>query len=365
MTIPLFDPARGYAAIAATVDAALLAVARSGRYVLAEHVAALEAEIACYVGVRHAIACNSGTDALHLALVGLGIAAGDEVITTPFTFAATLEAIEYVGATPVLVDIEPDTFNIDPALVEHAITPLSKALLPVHLFGHPAAMPTLLAVAARHGLAVIEDCAQALGASLDGRRVGGLAHAAALSFYPTKTLGGWGDGGMIATDDGELAARLRVLRNHGIGAEGEHERLGWNSRLDEAQAVLLRAKLARFERLNARRRAIAAHYATALSGTRAQLPREIGDARHVFGYYTILVDDRDALREGLRQAGIETGVYYRKPLSRHAHFARTCRAGPLPVAEAVSTRCLSLPVFPELNDDEVDVVATTVARLLR
>ena len=170
---------------------------------------------------------------------------------------------------------------------------------------------------------------------------------------------------MVATDDADLAARVRVLRNHGIGAEGEHERLGWNSRLDEAQAVLLRAKLARLDRMNARRRAIAAHYGTVLSATRAQLPREIGDAQHVYGYYTMLVDDRDALREGLRQAGVETAVYYRKPLSHHAHFARTCRAGPLPVAEAVSARCLSLPVFPELNDDEVDFVATTTARLLR
>lgn len=365
MNVPFIDLGRAYAAVADEADERIRDVARSGAYVLGSNVAALEEAVAAYLGVRHAVACNSGTDALHLALAALGIGPGDEVITTPFTFAATIEAIEYVGAKAVLVDIEPDSCNIDPRRIEEAVTPKTRALLPVHLFGLPADMPAILAIARRHGLRVIEDCAQSLGASLDGRAAGSIGDAGALSFYPTKTLGGFGDGGMVATDDDETDRRLRVLRNHGIGAGGEHVMLGFNSRLDEVQAALLRIKLARLDEMNERRRQIAAHYSAALSSAGATTPRETAGARHVYGYYTVLVNDRDGLRERLREAGVATALYYGKPLHRHAHFATTCRFGPMPVAEDVAGRCVSLPIFPEMTDDEVDYVATTAARLIR
>jgi dTDP-4-amino-4,6-dideoxygalactose transaminase len=365
MNVAFLDLARGYAAVAAEADARILEVARSGAYVLGRNGAALEQAVARYVGVNHGVGCNSGTDALHLALAALGVGPGDEVVTTPFTFAATLEAIEYVGAQAVLADIDRVTFNLDPDAVAAAVTPKTRALLPVHLFGLPAAMAPLMDVAARHRLVVLEDCAQSFGASIDGRRIGGIGHAGALSFYPTKTLGGFGDGGMVVTDDEDVARRLRVLRNHGIGDGGEHVELGWNSRLDDVQAALLLVRLARLDAMNERRRAIAARYDEALSPAGATTPRAPPGATHVFGYYTILVDDRDAVRLQLQQAGVATAVYYPRPLHRHAHFARTTRAGPLPAAEDVARRCMSLPIFPEMTDDEVDYVATTLARILR
>jgi dTDP-4-amino-4,6-dideoxygalactose transaminase len=364
MQVPFVDLQRQHAAFAPAIEQHIVEVARSGGFVLGRNVAALEVAIAGYLGVDHAVACGSGTDALHLALAGLGIGQGDEVITTPFTFAATIEAIEYLGGTPVLVDIDRDTYNIDPAPLEAAITERTRALLPVHLFGLPADMQRIGAIAADHDLLVVEDCAQSLGARLAGQRVGSFGDAAALSFYPTKTLGGFGDGGMVVTRHEDTDRRLRLLRNHGIGAGGEHLVLGYNSRLDEVQAAVVRLKLERLDAMNDRRRQIAEHYNQVLGQAGAVVPTAPDGSHHVFGYYTILVSDRDALRERLGQAGVSTALYYGKPLHRQTHFAQTCRFDDLSVAERVAGQCLSLPIFPEMTDEEIDFVAQTTARLL-
>lgn len=363
--VAFIDLARAYEELAEEFDACMAKVARSGAYVLAENVSALEAGVAAYLGVGHAVAVNSGTDALHLAVAGLDIGPGDEVITSPFTFAATVEAIEYVGAQPVLVDIDPHSYNIDPQLIAAAVTERTRAVLPVHMFGLPADMRPIMTIAADHDLKIIEDCAQSFGAAVDGQRVGGLGDAGAHSFYPTKTMGCLGDGGMISTDDADLDQRLRELRNHGIGAGGEHVRLGFNSRLDDLQAAILRIKLDRIDTTNDRRRQIASHYNDVLSAAGAQTPTAADGMRHVYGYYTIIVEDRDALRAHLGEAGVATALYYPKPLHLHTHFSKTCRFGTLEVAERVAAGCLSLPVFPEMSDAEVEYVATTVAAALR
>lgn len=365
MNVPFLDLSRAYEEHAEEYDACMLRVARSGAYVLGQNVTAFEEAVADYLGVTHAVALGSGTEALHLALAAAAIGPGDEVITSPFTFAATVEAIEFVGAQPVLVDIDADSYNIDTALIEDAVTGKTRAILPVHMFGLPAAMPAVMDIAARHDLAVIEDCAQSFGAVIDQRRVGSIGSAGAHSFYPTKTMGCLGDGGMVSTNDSDLDQRLRELRNHGIGAGGEHVRLGFNSRLDDLQAAILRIKLARIDASNDRRRHIASHYNDVLSAAGAKTPSEPDAAHHVYGYYTILVEDRDSLRTQLAEAGIGTALYYPKPLHRHAHFSTTCRYTTLDVAERTAERCLSLPVFPEMTDDEVDFVATTAAAALR
>jgi len=364
MKVPFVDLARSYREHAKAFDAAINDVVHSGTYILGANVAALEAAAAEYLGTKYSVAVNSGTDALHLALAAVGIGAGDEVITSPFTFAATVEAIEYIGATPVLVDIDRESYNIDPGLVEAAVTPATRAIMPVHMFGLPADMGAVTDIARKHELLVVEDCAQSFGAALDGRRVGSLGNAGAHSFYPTKTMGCLGDGGLVSTDDADVDRRLRELRNHGIGPGGEHVCLGYNSRLDEIQAAILRIKLGHIDANNDRRRAIAGRYNEALSAAGARTP-SAGAERHVYGYYTIVVEDRDALRARLGDAGVGSAIYYPKPLHRHAHFSGTCRYGALPVAEEVASGCLSLPIFPEMTEEEVDFVATTAAAALR
>jgi dTDP-4-amino-4,6-dideoxygalactose transaminase len=364
MKIPYFAPARALDAIAEQVNASVLEVVHSGGYILGKHVAALEEEVADYLGTAHAVAVNSGTDALHLALAGLGVGPGDEVITSPYTFAATLEAIEYVGAQAVLVDIDADTYNIDADRIEAAITGKTKAILPIHMFGLPADMPRIMAIAEQHELKVVEDCAQSFGASIGGHKVGAIGDCGAHSFYPTKTLGCLGDGGMVSVQDADVARRMRVLRNHGIGDGGEHVCLGFNSRLDEVQAAVLRIKLGFIDASNDRRREIATRYNDVLSKAGATTPGSFGDAHHVYGYYTMRIDNRDDVRARLGEAGVATAVYYMKPLHRHEHFGKTCRWDSLEVAEGVGDTVISLPVFPEMSDEEVDYVASTTASLL-
>lgn len=364
LKIPMVDLARGAQALGPELNEAMREVAESGAYVLGPGVTALEEEVAEYLGTSHAVGVASGTDALHLALAGLEIGCGAEVITTPFTFAATVEAIEYVDGKTVLVDIDPETYNIDPALIEAAITEHTQAIMPVHMFGQPADMDAVMAIADKHDLRVIEDCAQSFGASIGGKMAGGIGDAGALSFYPTKTLGGFGDGGMIAVKDEQVDARIRELRNHGIGAGGEHVRLGYNSRLDELQAAMLRLKFRNIDAMNERRAEIAAHYNSVLGSTSATVPSARDGLKHVYGYYTLLVDDRDGLRKALGDAGIGTAIYYARAVHENRYFARTCRHGELPVAERVASRCVSLPIFPEMTDDEVDYVASTTAALL-
>jgi dTDP-4-amino-4,6-dideoxygalactose transaminase len=362
MNIPFIDLQRAYAANEQEFDARILKVARSGAYVLGRNVAALEQDVAAYLGVEHCVAVGSGTDALHLGIAALGIGPGDEVITTPFTFAATIEAIEYVGATAVLVDIDAATCNIDASRIEAAITSNTKCIAPVHMFGLPADMPRIMELADQYGLSVIEDCAQSFGARCDGRQTGSFGHAGAFSFYPTKTLACLGDGGMVSAKDAAVAQRLRELRNHGIGDRGEHVRLGFNSRLDEVQAAILRIRLKSIDAMVERRRHIARRYSQSLAATGAQTPPDADG--HGYNYYTILVDDRDALRKRLTEAQIATALYYPKALHQHTYYAKSCRFDALDVADDVARRCVSLPVFPELTDAEVDYVASVTAASL-
>jgi dTDP-4-amino-4,6-dideoxygalactose transaminase len=364
MHVPFVDLKRAYAALGSEFDHHILQVAKSGAYVMGKNVAALETAAAEYLGVNHTVAVGSGTDALHLAMAALGIGRDDEVITTSFTFAATVEAIQYVGATAVLVDIDRESMNIDAGLIDNAVTPRTRAILPVHLFGQPADMNRIMTIAEIRGLAVIEDCAQCFGASADGSVAGSFGDAGAFSFYPTKTLGCFGDGGMIATNDTETDRRLRGLRNHGFSDKGEHVTLGFNSRLDELQAAVLRVKLPLTDAMNERRRHIARHYNSVLSEAGVNVPQPGDGIQHVYGNYTICVSNRDTLRKRLREAGIATAVYYDKPLHQHPYFSNTCRFTELPIAERLARQCISLPIFPEMTDAEVDYVATTTARLL-
>jgi dTDP-4-amino-4,6-dideoxygalactose transaminase len=354
MNIPMVDLAAEFRAMGGEIDAAVREVLASGRFVLGPNVKALEEEVAAYLGTQHAIALASGTDALHLALRAAGIGSGDEVITTPFTFVASAEACAYIGAKPVFVDIDPRTFNIDPAKVEAAVTARTRAILPVHLYGQAADLDPLLEIARGRRLKLIEDCAQSFGTDYRGRRTGTFGDAGCFSFYPSKNLGAYGDGGMATTDDGEVAAALRLLRDHGSRERYHHSVVGYNSRLDELQAAILRVKLKRIDELNDRRREAAAHYTRRLVGSPITPPALDGNGRHVFHQYTVLTARRDAVQKALADAGIACAVYYPIPLHRQEAYAGT---GPsLPNAEAAAARVLSLPMHPYLTPAQIDSV---------
>jgi dTDP-4-amino-4,6-dideoxygalactose transaminase len=362
--IPLLDLTRQYREIRPEIDRAIGDVLAGGRFINGKNVAALEEEIAEYVGVRYAVGVNSGTDALHLALHALDIGPGDEVITTPFSFVATSEAIVATGARVVFADIDPATFNIDPLAVRSAITPRTRAIVPVHLYGRPAPMENLLAIARAHGLAVVEDCAQAIGASANGRQMGSLGTAGALSFFPSKNLGAYGDGGMVVTGDRELAERIRRLRVHGSTRKYHHDEVGVNSRLDELQAAILRVKLGWLETWTERRRAIAARYASALAELPGlTVPPTPADVRHVYHQFTVRVESRrDRLAAALHQRGVQTAVYYPVPLHlQRVHASLGLREGDFPHSETVAGEVLSLPIFPELREHEIESVVEGVA----
>ncbi len=335
-------------------DEVLAAVGRvfdSQQFVLREEVSKLEQEIARFHGVRHAIGVASGSDALYLALWALGVGPGDEVIVPPFTFFATAGAVSRTGARPVFADIEPGTFNIDPADIERRVTPRTKAVIPVHLFGLPCDMDAVAAVAKRHGLAVVEDAAQAFGASYKGRRTGSIGDAGCLSFFPTKNLGGAGDGGMALTSSDALAEKLRVLRVHGSKKKYHHEVVGINSRLDELQAAVLRVKLKYADEWNAARRRHAAAYDRGFAGFPVRTPDAPKGHEHVYHLYSILVDRRDELAHFLEERGIGTGVYYPLPLHLQPCYRELgYKTGDLPRSEEASRRILSLPIYPELTD---------------
>jgi dTDP-4-amino-4,6-dideoxygalactose transaminase len=336
-------------------------VIRSGKFILGPNVDAFEEEIAEYLGVKHAIGVNSGTDALMISLRALGIGPGDEVVTTPFTFFATAESISNVGATPVFVDIDPITFNIDPELIEPAITPRTKAILPVHLYGHPAEMDRLTSIAEAHGLKVVEDCAQAMGAEYRGRKVGTFGQANAFSFFPSKNLGAFGDAGLVVTDDDEVAERTRMLRAHGSKRKYENEMLGYNSRLDELQAAVLRVKLRHLDGFNVARRVAAEHYRQALASFDDVLtPASLDGVFHVFHQYTIQVlgDRRDRVRGELSHCGVSTEIYYPVPCHRLPAYAGTTAA--LPKAEEAARQVLSLPMGPSLLPAEQTVVVNGI-----
>ncbi len=366
IAIPPFDATQQYRQIGSEIERAVLEVLASGQYIGGSKVAQFEAEFARYIGTEFAIACNSGTDALFLVLRALGIGAGDEVIVPTFTFFSTAEAVSMAGATPVFVDTEAHSFNIDPAKVEAAITPRTRAMMPVHLFGRPAEMTPLMAIAQRHHLAVIEDCAQATGAQWGDRKVGSLGVAGCFSFYPTKNLGGCGDGGMVTTNDRAIANKVRMLREHGSARRYYHECLGVNSRLDALQAAILLAKLPYLDKWNGLRRQICDRYTRLLKDVPGvTLPHHCPGS--VWNQYTIQIDRRDAVQAALREAGILTIVYYPVPIhlqEAYAHLGYT--QGSLPVAEAICERVLSLPLFPEMTDAQqdrvVEVLQAAIAR---
>lgn len=351
--IPMVDLKSQYHALKDEIDQAVADVLESCAFILGPQVQAFEREAANYLGVKHALGCASGTDALHLALRASGIGPGDEVITSPFTFIATAEAICYVGAKPVFVDIEPRTFNIDPEAVAAAITPKTRAIMPVHLFGQPVDMPALSALCERHDLLLIEDCAQSFGATIGGRQTGSIGISAGFSFFPSKNLGCYGDGGLVATSSDTVADQVRMLRNHGSEVRYYHDVIGYNSRLDEMQAAILRVKLRRLDEFNRERRRVAHRYSELMADLPVATPHEDGLGVHVYHQYTVLSERRDVVMAALQQAGIASAIYYPVPLHRQNVFAGDCAELALPVAESVAARCFSLPIYPELEDGQI------------
>lgn len=365
MQIPMVDLRGQYEALRHEIESGFQEVLDSTRFVLGPHGAALEEEIAAYCGVRYAIGVASGTDALHLALLACGIGPGDEVITTPFTFIAAGEAIRYAGAKAVFVDIDPDTFNIDPSLIEAAITERTRAVLPVHLFGQPADLDPIVKLCKQYDLRLIEDCAQSFGASYRERMTGAWGDVGCFSFFPSKNLGCFGDGGMVVTDDEAIAEQMQILRNHGSRRTYHHETIGFNSRLDELQAVVLRAKLKRIESYNEARRANAQRYNSLLADANVAAPMENGKGRHVYHQYTILTEDRERLQAALTEAGIASAVYYPIPLHRQKAMRGFCNEQSLPVAEAASERVLSLPMYPELTAGQIEQICRVLIETLQ
>ncbi len=370
--IPPFDLSEQYKIIGDEINTAVLAVLASGRYIGGASVEGFEQQFAAYIGTSACVACNSGTDALYLALRALNIKPGDEVITTPFTFIATAEVISAVGATPVFVDIEADTFNLDLGQVEAAITERTRVILPVHLFGQPVDMTRLMAIAQAHSLTVVEDCAQAVGAEWAEQKVGSIGHIGCFSFYPTKNLGACGDGGAVTTHDPTIAATIRLLRDHGRRTGGYyHEAIGVNSRLDAIQAAILQIKLRYLDTWNQQRRAVADRYRHFLQHVPGiVLPQEPAGGKGVWNQYTLrILGDashslestgcrRDQVRQQLQAEGVSSMIYYPLPLHQQPIYAVPDQhPGQLPIAEQAANEVLSLPMFPELAPDEQERVA--------
>ena len=378
--IPPVDLARQYQQIAQETDAAILAVLKSGYYIGGPVVSEFEQQFAEYVGTSHAIGCNSGTDALYLAVLALEIGPGDEVITPSFTFFATAEMVSQTGATPVFVDIDPLTFNLDPHKLEAAITPKTKAIIPVHLFGQPVDMGMVMAIAEKHNLFVIEDCAQATGAKWQDKQVGSWGHINAFSFFPTKNLGGCGDGGAVTTNDPVLADKVRMLKEHGSRQRYFHEAIGINSRLDALQAAILQIKLRYLDEWNQQRQQAAQLYTALLKPIpHLVLPTEIEGGEHVWNQYTIRIqnDDsqginrdavgtlRDRVREKLQESGVLSMIYYPIPLHLQVVYQNLGYSlGSFPQTEAIAEQVLSLPMFPGINIEEQKQVAYALKETL-
>lgn len=358
--VPFFDASVQTEQLMGELRPAIERVIASQRFILGEEVSAFEREIASYLGVRHAVGVSSGTDALVVALSALGIGPGDEVITTPFTFFATTGAILRVGATPVFADIEPSSFNLAASAVERALTARTRAILPVHLFGQAADLDALAAF----GIPVVEDAAQAIGATWRGTRVGGLGKLGCFSFFPTKNLGAFGDGGLVVTNDDASAALARSLRGHGFEAKHHSLRLGGNYRLDALQAAILRVKLPHLEAMNAKRRSHAVHYTDALRDAGYGLPRELPERTHAYNQFVIRTSERERLAQALLARGIRTEHYYPLPI----HLQRACaqlghRLGDFPEAEAAASQALALPIFPELEPWMLNAVSDALLEL--
>lgn len=362
--IPMVNLKAQFADIKGEIEQGLNEVLDSCAFILGPNVQAFEQEAADYLGVKHAIGVASGTDALHLALVALGIGPGDEVITSAFTFIATAEAIRYVGAKPVFVDIDPNTFNLDPKAIEQAITENTAAIMPVHLFGQPADLSAIKTLCAKHQLQLLEDCAQSFGASIDGAQTGSIGNAAGFSFFPSKNLGAYGDGGLVTTQSDQVAAMVKKLRNHGSDVRYYHDVIGYNSRLDEMQAVILRSKLKRIDDYNRRRRHAAHLYSSLMADLPVQTPVEEGAGIHVYHQYTLLSDRRDDIMQSLQAQQIACAVYYPVPLHQQQVFAEDCQGLSLPITESVAARCLSLPICPSLTDDDIHTIVGVIGDTL-
>lgn len=360
--IPILDLTKQYQQLQSRIDKAVLDVLSSGSYILGKNVQSLEKEVAQYCDATRGVGLANGTDALHLALRALDIGPGDEVITVAFTFMATAGAIGLVGAKPVFVDIDPKTYNIDVNKIVEKITPKTKAIIPVHLYGQPADMDPILDIAKKYNLHVIEDCAQAIGATYKGRRVGSFGDIGCFSFFPTKNLGALGDGGMITTNSDYLADRIIALRNHGGKIRYYHDELGMNSRLDEIQAAILRIKLEYLDRWNTRRKEIAYKYNELLKDVSEIItPHELAQTNCVYHQYTIQVPQRDEMIESLKDNGVMAMIYYPVPLHlQEVHKYLGITEGTLPVTETASKKVISLPIFPELTEEQIKHVANAV-----
>jgi len=355
--VPYLDLKTQYQSIRPEIDAAIARVLDNCQFVLGAEVAAFEKEFASYCGAAECIALNSGTSALHLALLAAGVGPGDEVITVPFTFVASVAAVVYAGARPVLVDIDPRSFTMDSAAIEALITPRTRAILPVHLYGQPADMDPIMEVARRHQLIVIEDAAQAHGAKYKGRSVGSIGDIACFSFYPTKNLGAYGEGGAVTTGNTEYARTIRRLRDWGQDRKYHHVLRGYNYRMEGLQGAILRVKLRHLEQWTEARRAIAAKYNQLLADSEVERPSEMPWARHVYHAYTLRTDDRDALQVALQEKGIQTGIHYPVPVHLQPAYVELVHT-PLPLlqSEKAAAEVLSLPLYPEMTDDQIQRV---------
>ncbi|HEX5473143.1 MAG TPA: DegT/DnrJ/EryC1/StrS family aminotransferase [Vicinamibacterales bacterium] len=359
--VPFVDLKAQYRSIKPEVDAAIAHVLDTTQFILGEEVGRFEHEFAEYVGAKHAVALNSGTSALHLALLAAGVGAGDEVITSPFTFVATVAAIRYTGAIPVFVDVDPESYAMDPALLEGAITPRTKAIVPIHLYGQAADLDPILAVAGAHGVPVIEDACQAHGTEYKGRRVGALGDLGAFSFYPGKNLGAYGEGGMAVTNDDGHAATMRMLRDWGQKSKYHHELRGYNYRMDGIQGAILRVKLRYLPAWTDARRERAARYTGLLAGSSVVPPAEMAYGRHVYHVYAVRTREREALQQTLHGRGVQTGIHYPIPVHlQTAHADLGYQRGDFPVSERLADEVLSLPMYPEMPLTAVEEVVAAI-----
>jgi len=363
--VPAFELKRQYTAIKEEVNAAIHRVFDSGNFILGREVAGFEEEFSKYCGARHGVGVGNGTDALHLGLLACGIGAGDEVITVSNTASATVLAISFCGARPVLVDIDPDTYTIDTSKIAAKITENTKAILPVHLFGHPANMDAIMETAERHGLRVIEDVCQGHGSEYKKKKSGSFGDVGCFSFYPTKNLGAYGDGGMVITNDSGIAEKLALLRNYGQKDRYKHILKGYNSRLDEIHAAILRAKLAHLDEWIAKRRHIARLYCELLEGNgKVSLPLEKGPVKHSYHLFVVRCGKRDALQKWLASKDICTNIHYPTPVHMQEAYAElNCLKGTLPLTEKYANDILSIPIFPELTEEEVKKVADAILKM--
>lgn len=363
VTVPYLDLKAQYRSIKPEIDAAIARVLESCQFVLGAEVAGFEQDFAAYCDTSECIALNSGTSAIHLALLAAGVEPGDEVITVPFTFVASVAAVIYAGAKPVLVDIDPRSFTMDPAAIERAITSRTKAILPVHLYGQSADMDPIMDIARRHGLVVIEDAAQAHGAKYKGRAVGSIGDLACFSFYPGKNLGAYGEGGAITTNNAAYAHTIRMLRDWGQDRKYHHVLRGFNYRMEGFQGAVLRVKLQHLEVWTEARRALAGKYDELLADSGIETPKQMPWARHVYHVYTLRSDDREGLLESLQAEGIQTGIHYPVPVHMQPAYADLgYQAGAFPQSEAAAQQVLSLPMYPELSPQAIELVATAVRK---